>query len=154
MSKYNLKRCTLSNRKAVTFVCSCISKKIIQNSFSVSNNIIHPNGDVIPTKKHRKKTFFKILNLNKNYKRKIKRANNDSCYFRLVFKFDQKSNFFHLHKNSKSSETSRKNLHFPLDSIQKLCYNSKTACIRLTSARRTLYSEFFRKGRCQILCTQ
>lgn len=82
ISKYNLKRNSMSNGRTITFVCSCISKKEIkfcgknyeENSPSTSENC--------------------------KSSRKIKRQNIEACRFRLKFKQDKESHLYILHKSS------------------------------------------------------
>lgn len=84
VSKYNLKRNSMSNIKTITFVCSCISKKETKYS-SKENDLTGESSSPMSTKQ----PF-----------RKIKRKNVDACRFRLKMKWDRKKGKFILHRKS------------------------------------------------------
>ena len=69
ISRYNLKRNKISNRNVLTYVCSCISQKRMNNKPNL--NDIEMNNDKTETS---------------SLKRNVKRDNVQSCHFRIRFK--------------------------------------------------------------------
>ena len=99
ISKYNLKRTNISNRKSLLCVCSCVSKKKTQGK-SLSNITDNDSSHLEE-------------NLELNKTQQEKRENIRACYFRIKFKRNQKGsdfqlvskgNFLHNHPPAKSKD--------------------------------------------------
>ena len=92
-SRYNFKRSNPRNSsKVLTFVCSCISKKINFKDEGDSVNSNEKKSEQLFTDEESK---IKIAPTeNRINKRKIKRSNLDSCNFRIKFTHDEEKKFY------------------------------------------------------------
>ena len=120
VTKYNLKRSQIKDKKKATFVCSCISKKkIIKAVYSEKD----PDPSEDTNENEGTVNSFNSLNGFKRkgrQSRKAKRTNIEACSFRLkfewceelkTFKFRDDSNLKHNHQ----PENNSKNVSFYLN---------------------------------------
>ncbi len=93
LSKYNLKKGSNSeNSKSITFVCSCISRKISNPCNPLFEEKIKKSKSGLKNSK----TDDKGSKLEK----KVKRSNVDACLFRIRFKYQKSSSSIGFVKES------------------------------------------------------
>ena len=101
ITKFNLKRNHSSNnKKAITFVCSCISRKK-GKKFEYQDDSDPPEETLEFDNTEAQGSLQGSRRSRKVSRRKVKRSNLHACRFRLKFKFDERMGVFKLKADSK-----------------------------------------------------